>query len=308
MSRRSASEQHQEGLRKAESFAPFYREYVSGWPVRVEERDLDTPIGRTHLLTWGPADAPPLVLLHGGGGAGAGWEFQAAALGSQRRVYALDMPGQYGLSVPLRPLKTMADMLSWLDEVLAALQLSRVDLIGNSRGGAVAACYALHATSRLRSLGLIAPAMTLLPMRLSTYLRNLPWFLGTSPAKRFLRGLGPQYSSGQAPYEARLQRVTRWMEAGRRHFGLLGANYPRLLSDAELRSLSLPTLVVVGEHEVLYGVHQALVRAKLIPRVRTTLVEGAGHDLLWSQPERLSKVLTEFLRKGPMHKERDQEQ
>jgi pimeloyl-ACP methyl ester carboxylesterase len=283
------------GLARAEAFAPFYREHVSGWPVPVEERDIETRIGRTHLLVWGPAEAPPLVLLHGGGGAGAGWEFQAALLGTRRRVYAPDMPGQYGLSVPSRPLTEMADLLAWLDEVLGALRLSGVDLLGNSRGGAVAACYALHAPSRLRRLGLIAPSLTLRPLRLAAYLRSLPWMLGAIDAERFLRGLGPQDLAGHAPFEERLRRVTRWMTAGRRRFGLLGARHPRLLSDAELRSLSLPTLVVIGEHEVLYGAKEALARAALIPRVQTALIPGAGHDLLWSQPERIGAALTAFL-------------
>lgn len=284
-------------LARAEAFAPLYREYISGWPIRPVERDVTTRIGRTHSLVWGPADAPPLVLLHGGGGAGAGWEFLAKELGAERRVYALDMPGQYGLSVPHLPLTRMPDMVAWLDEVLTALDLSRVDLVGNSRGGAVAACYALHAPLRLRSLALIAPAMTLLPMPLSAYLRGLPWILGLSSAEPFLRGLGPRSNSGCAPYEQRLQRVTWWMTSGRRHFGLQSARYPRLFSDAELRSLSIPVLVALGEHEVLYDASAALARAALIPRVRTALIAGAGHDLLWSQPERLSAVLAEFLRK-----------
>lgn len=284
---------------RAEAFCPFYREYIAGWPIRPEERDVTTRIGRTHLLVWGPAQAPPLVLLHGGGGAGAGWEFLAAALGAERRVYAPDMPGQYGLSVPHRPLKTMAEMTEWLDEVLTALELSGVELIGNSRGGAVAACYALQAPSRLLRLGLIAPALTLLPMPLSAYLRSVPWILGLCGAERFLRGLGPRSSAGHAPYEQRLQRVTRWMTAARRHFGLRSASHARLLSDAELRALSLPTLVAVGEHEVLYDARRALARAALIPRVRTALITGAGHDLLWSQPERLAAVLTEFLSRAP---------
>lgn len=283
---------------RAEAFGPFYREYLAGWPIRPEERDVNTRSGRTHLLVWGPAQAPPLVLLHGGGGAGAGWEFLAAALGAERRVYAPDMPGQYGLSVPHRPHETMADVMAWLDEVLAAIELSEVDLIGNSRGGAVAACYALHAPSRLLRLGLIAPALTLLPMPLSAYLRSVPWVLGISGAERFLRGLGPRSRAGPAPYEQRLQRVARWMTAARRRFGLRSASHARLLGDAELRSLSLPTLVAIGEHEVLCDARKALARASLIPQVRTALIEGAGHDLLWSQPERLAAVLTEFLAAG----------
>ena len=54
---------------------------------------------------------------------------------------------------------------------------------------------------------LIAPAMTLLPLRLSFFLRGVPMLFGTSGAERVLRGLGPRENRGREPYEERFRSV-----------------------------------------------------------------------------------------------------
>jgi pimeloyl-ACP methyl ester carboxylesterase len=48
---------------------------------------------KLHYLEWGPADAPPVVLLHGGLDNALGWNRIAAGLAGRRRVLALDLRG-----------------------------------------------------------------------------------------------------------------------------------------------------------------------------------------------------------------------
>jgi len=281
-----------------ESYAATYRAQLAEWPVAAEQRQLETKTGRMHLIEWGPKDGPPLLLLHGGGGTAVGWIYQAEALGKRHRVYALDLPGHYGLSVARKPMKKAADQLTMLDEVLDALQVARVDLLGISLGGAYAAHYALRAASRIRRLILIAPSPLLLPLRGSFFMHNIRLLFGTYGIEGFMRWLGPKENAGQQPYEDRLARVIRWMSAARRHFGLpnmMGMEWPALLSDEELRAIAVPTMVILGEHEVVYDARRGLERAAQIPKSQSVLIPGAGHDVMWSQPERLNAHITEFL-------------
>jgi pimeloyl-ACP methyl ester carboxylesterase len=63
---------------------------------------------------------------------------------------------------------------------------------------------------------------------------------------------------------------------------------PTVLTDDELRQITAPTAVFIGDREVIYraGPNAALERAQmLIPNVRTVLVPGANHMLTLDAPE-----------------------
>ncbi|MFF9108657.1 alpha/beta fold hydrolase [Streptomyces sp. NPDC014805] len=84
----------------------------------------------------GPAQGPPVVLLHALGEDAGSWREVARRLASERRVYAVELrghgrsawPGTYSLEL------LASDVLGVLD----ALGLAVVDLVGHSLGGVVA--------------------------------------------------------------------------------------------------------------------------------------------------------------------------
>jgi 3-oxoadipate enol-lactonase len=106
-----------------------------------------------HVALSGPADAPPLVLLHSLGTSSALWQAQVAALAARHRVICTDFRG-HGLSeVSTTPLSidTLAgDVLA----LLAALDVDRFTLAGISLGGVVAQLVAAAAGNRLQGLAL----------------------------------------------------------------------------------------------------------------------------------------------------------
>ncbi|MFF8770445.1 alpha/beta fold hydrolase [Kitasatospora sp. NPDC015120] len=98
----------------------------------------------------GPADGPPLVLLHALGERGADWEPVLPALAPRHRVLALDLrghgdsdrPGDYALEA------MRDDVLAFLD----ALGLPRADLVGHSMGGVVGYLAAQERPGRIGRL------------------------------------------------------------------------------------------------------------------------------------------------------------
>jgi 3-oxoadipate enol-lactonase len=114
--------------------------------------------GAVHLAyrTWGPATAPPLVLLHALGEDSADWTPIAAALASSWRVYAPDLrghgasdwPGSYTIEL------LTADLAAFLD----ALDLEQVALAGHSIGAPPAYLYAARHPDRVTRLVLEDPA------------------------------------------------------------------------------------------------------------------------------------------------------
>jgi pimeloyl-ACP methyl ester carboxylesterase len=105
-----------------------------------------------HYLDWGPADAPPVVLLHGITGHARVWDHLAERLVPGRRLLALDQRG-HGDSDPAPDddyrVATMADDVA---AFAGSLELHRFALLGHSMGGRIAIQYAAAHAGRLERL------------------------------------------------------------------------------------------------------------------------------------------------------------
>src|SRR5262249_26665894 len=86
---------------------------------------------------------------------------------------------------------------------------------------------------------------------------------------------------------------------GLRHFRMLPETLrviPTVFSDGELRPIRVPTLLLLGNHEVIYDPAKALARARrLIPDLRGELVPGSNHDMCLSQHRIVDARVLEFL-------------
>lgn len=75
---------------------------------------------------------------------------------------------------------------------------------------------------------------------------------------------------------------------------------PQLFTDEELRSVALPTLLLIGGEERLYDPVHAIERARrLLPNVDAELITEAGHELPASKPATLDSRVLEFLEHTP---------
>nr|WP_237550653.1 alpha/beta fold hydrolase [Streptomyces sp. SID8354] len=254
------------------------------WPVAVEPVDVETEFGVTRVNACGPLGGPPLVLLSGGGTTSAVWYARVGGLARTHRVYAVDLMGGPGLSVPGgRPLRRPADLMAWLDGVLAALGVERAALLGHSYGGWIALSYAVHAPDRVARLVLLDPTQCFGGFRVSYLVRAVPLLVapGEAAARRFLawecRG-GP----GVAP------EVVRLMGVGGREFRGRPVTGPRPEA-GRLGAAAPPALVVpAGGSRVHDARRVAETAGRTLAGVRVVTVPGVGHHAL---PELRSAVL-----------------
>ena len=96
---------------------------------------MKTRNGRFGFEAAGDAASPPLVFLHGIGGAARGWRSQLDFFGDRYRAIAWDMPG-YGGSAPL-PIVSISTLAVALQEFLQQVGASRAILVGHSIGGMI---------------------------------------------------------------------------------------------------------------------------------------------------------------------------
>ena len=84
---------------------------------------------------------------------------------------------------------------------------------------------------------------------------------------------------------------------GTKHFRCQGEANPDIFSDDELRSVQAPTLLLIGQQEVIYDPAASVERArKLIPHIEADLIPNARHDLAYFQANLVDKRILEFLK------------
>src|SRR5262245_60751638 len=115
----------------------------------------DLPVRGTVVRILQEGDGPPLLYLHGAGGAGRWLTFQER-LAQRFTVLAPSHPG-HGGSPAADWIEHISDLAFLYLDLLDTLAIERVHLVGASFGGWIAAEIAVMASHRLRSLVLIDP-------------------------------------------------------------------------------------------------------------------------------------------------------
>jgi 3-oxoadipate enol-lactonase len=96
---------------------------------------IKTDDGRFTYEAAGDPDLPPLVFLHGIGGAARAWRGQLDFFANRFRCLAWDMPG-YGGSAPL-PAVSITSLADALQDFLAGASAIKPVLVGHSIGGMI---------------------------------------------------------------------------------------------------------------------------------------------------------------------------
>jgi pimeloyl-ACP methyl ester carboxylesterase len=275
--------------------ADFYARYdavMARWPVPYTSIDLPGRFGTTHINICGIEDGPPVVLIPGGGSTSAVWFATVGALAADHRIYAIDMLGDSGRSVPGgERLNDRAGWMAWLDETFAELGLDRFALGGHSYGAWFATLYALHAPQRVGRLVLFDPTDCLSPTPLRYKLRAIPLIVGHG-ADRY-RSFH-RWETGNRPVDPEFQEL--W--AGR--FGGPPAGkfiWPKRPPAAEMARLTMPVLVFAAAASRQNN-PQVLVREarRRLSDVQVVTIPDASHFMLPQDcPDEINPVLVEFL-------------
>ena len=286
--------QYRSDAARDECFAYLDAQAAREWPVPSQARTVPTSFGPTFVRISGPDAAPRLVLLPGVATSSLMWAPNIAALSADYRTFAVDRIGDFGRSICTRPLRNFNDLVLWLAEVLDALQLHNVHLLGISYGGALAAEFARQFPARVRKLVLIAPGATVLGITGELMLRLM---LATVSREHGLASLLRWLFADAARehpewFDATLEQLRLHMRSTR-----AAAPLPRVWTDAEWRQLTVPTLFLVGEHEKIYAATKVVEKLQRVaPEVRVDVVPGAGHDLTFLQAATINAKVLEFLR------------
>jgi pimeloyl-ACP methyl ester carboxylesterase len=256
-------------------------------PGTVPASRMEMGSGSISLFRAGAGD--PVLFLHAAGGAGE-WNPFHQRLSERFDLIAPDHPG-FGLSDDLPEVGTVDDLVYHYLDVLDRLELDRVDLVGASFGGWVAAALAVHSPERFRKIVLMAPVGLRVPEAPVTDL-----FILTPP--QLVRALFSDPAMVEAvlgvqPGVDDILRSYRDMGALARYGWRPFLNDPKL--ERRLRRVSAPTRVVAAEHDAIVPRLHCERYAAGIPGAQLVVVPDCGHALYGERPDAVAATVIDFL-------------
>jgi pimeloyl-ACP methyl ester carboxylesterase len=243
---------------------------------------------------------PKIVLLHAFPLNPTMWQPQIAALGDQFRILA---PRLYDLrGDDSRPIDTVVDMADavadWLDH-----QMVREPVIvgGLSMGGYVALAFARRHARRLRGLILADTKAekdnaTARANRYRAIAVVQEQGVGALIDEMMPKMISPDSAHNQ-PHLADHIRAMAIKQSDDEVVAAIKALRDRPNSTPSLSKIAVPTLVIVGEKDLLTppALSEALARA--IPHATLSVIPGAGHLSNLEQPAAFNSALIDFVSK-----------
>jgi 3-oxoadipate enol-lactonase len=239
----------------------------------------------------------PVVFLHGFALDRTMWAAQTSALASQYRCVAVDARG-FGDSPPNPPFSVdrYADDIAG---VLDAVAVDRAVIVGLSMGGYVAFALWRRYPDRVRGLVLADTRATVDTPDARERRRELMDVARTAGpgavAERQIVGVLGKTTRERRPDIVETVRGIMTRASIEGIVGALEAMLGRPDSTSTLPTISVPTLVIAGDEDVITPPKDARAMHAAIRGSRLEILAGAGHLSSIERPAAFTAVLSEFL-------------
>jgi 3-oxoadipate enol-lactonase len=265
---------------------------------------------RIHYEVTGKTGATPVLMIQGLGASKNAWNLQRIAMATRFRCISFDNRGAGRSDKPTEPF-TLEQMADDAIAVLDAAGIETAHIVGASMGGVISQIVAVKYPHRVRSLTLVCTAC-----------RNHPWrqkllqsWAKTAEEKGMIE-VGKEAAQWVMSPRSfrRLVPAFTWM-------GPLAALRPRhsfvsqihaILDTREdlvdqLSTITAPTMVIVGNQDILTPRGDSEEIAERIPNAELVVISGAAHGLMMEHSFTFNKILIEFLQRTELARVAEQQ-
>jgi len=255
---------------------------------------------RIHYEVTGKSGATPVLMIQGLGASKNAWNLQRIAMATRFRIISFDNRGAGRSDKPTEPF-TLEQMADDALAVLDAAGIETAHVVGASMGGVISQIVAVKFPHRVRSLTLVCTAC-----------RNHPWrqellrSWAKTAADKGMIEVGKEAAQWVMSPRSfrRLVPAFTWM-------GPLAALRPRhsfvsqidaILNTREdlvdqLSTITAPTMVIVGNQDILTPRGDSEEIAERIPNAELVVISGAAHGLMMEHSSTFNRILIEFLQR-----------
>jgi pimeloyl-ACP methyl ester carboxylesterase len=258
---------------------------------------------RTRYFVGG--EGPPLVVVHGLGGAAVNFTELAPLLARSRRVLIPDLPG-HGRSLPLERVDGLTTYAEHVAAVADFEGMFPAPVIGYSMGGVIALRLAVERPNDVPALALVAAAgIVSVTRRAEIWLaatgavrpaQVMTRFRGAFARRPRLRWLPFGAWGAVDPPALSPESVLGFLEGPSQHTDVGSAARALLTDDPrpDLDRLRCPVFLLWGARDRLVPLEDGFEYARRL-RAPIRTLPAAGHLLVGEQPQACAQILLEFL-------------
>jgi pimeloyl-ACP methyl ester carboxylesterase len=269
----------------------------------LEQRSVE--VKAVHMRYFVGGEGPPLLLVHGLGGAASNWTELAPLLARRHRLLVPDLPGHGGSSAlpGVSGLEPYADRVALVAEREGMLP---APVVGHSLGGSVVLRLALRRPGDVQAIVLAGSAglstgniwgrqllsvfTTVRPGRLAARVRGR---VARSP---LLRRAVFGFVSVADPVALTNEAVEGFLAAQLLHTDVDSAWQALRRDDPrqELEQIQVPVLVLWGAEDAQLPLDDAFEYTRRL-RARLRVIPGCGHLLIGERPDVCDRAIADFL-------------
>ena len=269
---------------------------------------------RLHYADWGNADAPLLLLVHGGRDHGRSWDRIARSLQPHFHVLAPDLRGHGDSDWTKGGSYSLTEYVYDLSRLVRTTAADRMTMIGHSMGGMVSLIYAGTFPEQVSAL-VVLDGVTVLPNakrlptheRIAKYIGQLDKLDDREPRRyRTIDEAAAQMRAHNKRLSAELAQHLATFGVRRNKDGTYSWKFDpyqrsmaphRLLPDDHVSlwsRITCPTLLLHAEESFLASSETAGL-ANYFQRARSETISGAGHWLHHEKPDEVLRAIRTFL-------------
>ena len=233
-----------------------------------------------------------IILIHGSGQSHIVWSLTDQYLVDQGyNVFALDLPGHGNSEGP--SLKSIEDMAVWLNDVIKALGIKDLTLLGHSQGCLISLEYVNKFPENIKNLIFVAGSYQIPVNKSLIDLANSGDFESLNLMMKWGYGYSKQFIGGNP-----LQKILNSSREIREVLAIdliACNNYKNGINC--VKKIKLPTFFVFGELDKMIKLDKGKEFSGLIPGSKTHIIKECGHMIILENAFEMREKIVEFLNK-----------
>jgi len=273
----------------------LYKDYMAKWTIPYKELNVKTSWGTTHVIKAGQKNKKPLIVLHGGGTNQSLMFAYIDRMTKNHLVYAIDIIGEPGKSIPLKLFKEPKDLAQWLNEVLIDLKIEKADFYGVSFGAFTSQWFLNYYPHKVDKMVNISYTYMDQSFNFSSILKIV--YYSIRGDRENIQKMIILMNNGPIKNKAYDELFTDFMIKKIKHTNVNTINVYNSVPPSSVKKIKNKVLIIMGEKDCLFNAQKAKMFLKKVnnPNITYIILKNQGH-IPSDNSEKIDAMTSRFFR------------